>query len=523
MDLSHQSLKKIEEIYQNISTDQNSNLDEQQSDVSRQWERGARWIGKNTDKYIANPVSSAVRSAADYAGQATSGVVKAMTGGSVDLEDIGRKAEKIIGSGGEKPKSKPNPTPTSKPAPTATSQKPAQPRDSGREAGEYLAPSRGSSKAADPVVRAGGSYGFFGAIKPSTAKPSPTTPAKPQSTVKKDPRGAVIVNHLEVDKESLVTEAPAQVAPISGTGGKGWYQKNKSGEYVPITDPELAKKAAERWKAQTQKSKNSRLDAPIAGPGPKGNEVGSKPPAAKPPAAKPPAAKPSATRTAPKPSDSPEVSKYMSAAAAARKSGSSAEMSKVRDTGLDIWRKKYASSLAKNVTPSGTQKGTGQSDMAKQAAELRALRPAPQAPGSEKPGYSGPPTPTAPQAQSKLAGGSYSSGATKLMSQRTKNVLGVKESYDAFDLVLEYLLSQGHVGTLDEALYVMMEMDSEMIQNIVEGDPSYQLKRFTGAGSLTPSAAAQLGPKAVELQRKKASEVDLPNLKQSPGSMAKGA
>jgi hypothetical protein len=466
MDLSHQSLKKIEEIYQNISTDPNSNLDEQQSDVSRQWERGARWIGKNTDKYIANPVSSAVKSAADYAGQATSGVVKAMTGGAVDLEDIGRKAEKIIGSGGEKPKSKPKPTPTSKPAPAATSQKPAQPRDSGREAGEYLAPSRGSSKAADPVVRAGGSYGFFGAIKPSTAKPSPTTPAKPQSTVKKDPRGAVIVNHLEVDKESLVTEAPAQVAPITGTGGKGWYQKNKSGEYVPITDPELAKKAAERWKDQTQKSKNSRLDAPIAGPGPKGNKVGSKPPAPV-----PPAAKPSATRTAPKPSDSPEVSKYMSAAAAARKSGSSAEMSKVRDTGLDIWRKKYASSLAKNVTPSGTQKGTGQSDMAKQAAELRALRPAPQAPGSEKPGYSGPPTPTAPQAQSKLAGGSYSSGATKLMSQRTKNVLGVKETYDAFDLVLEYLLSQGHVGTLDEALYVMMEMDSEMIQNIVEGGP----------------------------------------------------
>ena len=38
--------------------------------------------------------------------------------------------------------------------------------------------------------------------------------------------------------------------------------------------------------------------------------------------------------------------------------------------------------------------------------------------------------------------------------------------YDAYDLVLEYLFSQGHVESLDEALYVMMEMDSETIQNI---------------------------------------------------------
>jgi hypothetical protein len=39
---------------------------------------------------------------------------------------------------------------------------------------------------------------------------------------------------------------------------------------------------------------------------------------------------------------------------------------------------------------------------------------------------------------------------------------------DAFDLVLEYLLSQGHVDTLDEALYVMMEMDSNIIYDICE-------------------------------------------------------
>ena len=40
--------------------------------------------------------------------------------------------------------------------------------------------------------------------------------------------------------------------------------------------------------------------------------------------------------------------------------------------------------------------------------------------------------------------------------------------YDAYDLVLEYLLSQGHADTLEEANYVMLEMDAEMVQDIVE-------------------------------------------------------
>ena len=42
------------------------------------------------------------------------------------------------------------------------------------------------------------------------------------------------------------------------------------------------------------------------------------------------------------------------------------------------------------------------------------------------------------------------------------------EEFDAFDLVLAYLVSEGHVETLDEALYVMMEMSEETICGIVE-------------------------------------------------------
>jgi len=49
-------------------------------------------------------------------------------------------------------------------------------------------------------------------------------------------------------------------------------------------------------------------------------------------------------------------------------------------------------------------------------------------------------------------------------------VVPFKDSYeyDAYDLVLEYLLSQGHAGTLEEANYVMLEMNAEMIGDIVE-------------------------------------------------------
>ena len=55
--------------------------------------------------------------------------------------------------------------------------------------------------------------------------------------------------------------------------------------------------------------------------------------------------------------------------------------------------------------------------------------------------------------------------------------------------------------------YKSKEIYSEAI---LRGDQS-QIKKSSGASALTPDAAAQLGPKAVELQRKKAKQVDVPN------------
>ena len=58
--------------------------------------------------------------------------------------------------------------------------------------------------------------------------------------------------------------------------------------------------------------------------------------------------------------------------------------------------------------------------------------------------------------------------AEKAGKEAQKQLVKASYEYDAYDLVLEYLLSQGHTDTVEEAQYVMMEMDAETIGSIVE-------------------------------------------------------
>jgi hypothetical protein len=58
--------------------------------------------------------------------------------------------------------------------------------------------------------------------------------------------------------------------------------------------------------------------------------------------------------------------------------------------------------------------------------------------------------------------------AEKAGKEAQKQLVKASYEYDAYDLVLEYLLSQGHTDTIEEAQYVMMEMDAETIGSIVE-------------------------------------------------------
>ena len=59
------------------------------------------------------------------------------------------------------------------------------------------------------------------------------------------------------------------------------------------------------------------------------------------------------------------------------------------------------------------------------------------------------------------------------------------ESYDAYDIVLEYLLSTEQVATIEEANYIMTEMDSENIQEIVKTGLS-ALKSIGKFGAKSP-------------------------------------
>ncbi len=55
---------------------------------------------------------------------------------------------------------------------------------------------------------------------------------------------------------------------------------------------------------------------------------------------------------------------------------------------------------------------------------------------------------------------------------------------EAYDVVLDYLLSEGHAETVEEAHYVMMQMDAEYIQSIVEGFPATGPVRVDPASKL---------------------------------------
>ena len=50
----------------------------------------------------------------------------------------------------------------------------------------------------------------------------------------------------------------------------------------------------------------------------------------------------------------------------------------------------------------------------------------------------------------------------------------LKNSYEPYDILLDYVLSEGHADTVEEAHYVMTQMDAETIQTIVEKQGIFQ-------------------------------------------------
>lgn len=253
----------------------------------------------------------------------------------------------------------------------------------------------------------------------NSSQQKPATASQPSRPKPEKPKSQTTSKLYEKAQEPLTVSGGR-----TGTGvGKGFKPRN-------WTQAEVQRykqtRGAEQIKTDIQLNKDvAAMNRQIAAT-PKGKDPEFyRPPA---PTQRPPAVTKSApTRQAPSP-------------APAQTGNKAADMA--------TWAAKYPQ-LAARVTSAGTQRGTGQSTMAKQAAELRGMQKASQ------------------ERQAAQSGPMYSSpDVQKGMSSRTKIMLGLKDSYD---IVLDYLFSQGHVDTLEEALYVMMEMDSKCIQSIVEG------------------------------------------------------
>lgn len=117
-------------------------------------------------------------------------------------------------------------------------------------------------------------------------------------------------------------------------------------------------------------------------------------------------------------------------------------------TGLDVWRlanPKLAAAADERARTRGTSATTNP-----QMADLKTNLPAPKSDTTPKAFASSTPV-LAPKALE--------------MTKTLKNVN--KESYEPYDIILEYLIDGGHATTLDEANYIMFELDEHSISTII--------------------------------------------------------
>lgn len=141
--------------------------------------------------------------------------------------------------------------------------------------------------------------------------------------------------------------------------------------------------------------------------------------------------------------------------------------------GKEQWAKNFPE-LAKRVKPDGTQMGTGKSKMERDAEELRQMQNrSKQRQGALMGGPEGPGKVDTKAADDALK--AEQENQKKRMEQQNKTPVTAKESYEPYDIVLNYLLSEGHADTLDEANYIMLEMDENAICTIVEEYNDYLL------------------------------------------------
>jgi hypothetical protein len=161
------------------------------------------------------------------------------------------------------------------------------------------------------------------------------------------------------------------------------------------------------------------------------------------------------------------------------KQRSSGDFKSATETGKSVWalaNPKLAAAAAERARTRGTS-ATTNPQMQDMKSRLPAAAPkvAP-TPSPARNGFGVSAAPIAAKASvanvtasSKPATPTSAAPKAPSLQQSIKNRrLNMEMEYDAYDLVLEYLLAEGHADTVEEANYVMLEMDAEMVQDIVE-------------------------------------------------------
>jgi len=99
--------------------------------------------------------------------------------------------------------------------------------------------------------------------------------------------------------------------------------------------------------------------------------------------------------------------------------------------------------------------------------------------------------------------------------REAKRLERMKEEYTPYDMVLEYLLSTEQAATIEEANYVMMQLDEENIQEIVGQVAKVIMKTpivklapaLVGTGIATKMIASRMGKKSGENQIKNSTPI----------------
>ena len=111
--------------------------------------------------------------------------------------------------------------------------------------------------------------------------------------------------------------------------------------------------------------------------------------------------------------------------------------------------------------------------------------------------------------------------------REAKRLERMKEEYTPYDMVLEYLLSTEQAATIEEANYVMMQLDEENIQEIVGTVAKLIMKTpivklapaLVGTGIATKMIASRMGKKSGENEiQQSTTPVPVPDKKKKKGN-----